>query len=189
MRAGGIRLCIDRLSVSRKTLLRFINVHASSLLLSVAMTQRFPVARRALAPEPSSALDPPEGTRAGAIFRAYTWDCKVFRAYPRAFRRRRTGRRHLGDAVRDWLLWHPRALRRRGTGHRPRPVVAPVCHVVLPIRLDCHWEELLAIGRVEENPPRMMDERDSGVFEHGGHRLCCPSVVNVLVRRELKLDG
>ena len=53
--AGGIRLSVDRLSVSRKTLLRFINVHASSLLLSVAMTRRFPVARRALAPEPSSA--------------------------------------------------------------------------------------------------------------------------------------
>jgi hypothetical protein len=53
--AGGIRLSVDRLSVSRKTLLRFINVHAGSLLLSVAMTRRFRVARRALAPEPSSA--------------------------------------------------------------------------------------------------------------------------------------
>ena len=84
---------------------------------------------------------------------------------------RRASRKRSRVAVRDWLL------------------TLPLEHMLLPVLPRMLWQEEFVFGRTEKDPPRLADQPFRRILEHRSHCWLYPLVLDMLIARELKLDG
>ena len=65
----------------------------------------------------------------------------------------------------------------------------PMCDVPPAVLLHMPWQELLAFGGSQEDPPRLSDQPLRRILEPRSQRWLAVPVFEMLIAREQKLDG